>query len=359
MEPLSCHAEFCEWREQAREDYGQNSGRHHEHQAVRYRDQTAFQQNVCLALSIIRADQLVAEPEFAAKIRSPRLLREERVRTGFDYASINELGRDHSPQVRAGFVKNIFQGHSRAATLLERERSGEPGNTAADDGNAFHVVTERAGENGPPNASPPALQPCQPFACKICQCRNQQWRIVQRLGTPEPHAFFFCKLPETDVNVVQNFNVVAQESDWLNKYPAIVRLLQFQNRIFDRRPKPLAAGHSLTLKGEPPRIRRKRHLSDDQSSGLSRLLFVRIAFCDSSLRNAMRRKDHGEFGAQFARGIFPSSSQLFRESLDEKRVVMPGVDKFKPERQPIAQRSPVQAYTGPRILRSKADHDRS
>src|SRR5207253_3194291 len=80
---------------------------------------------------------------------------------------------------------------------------------------------------------------------------------------------------------------------------------------------------------------------------------------DSSLRNAMCRKDHGEFRAQFARGIFPSSSQLFRESLDEKRVVMPGVDKFKPERKPIAEGSPVQAYTGPRILRSKADHDRS
>src|SRR5438552_19108725 len=138
MEPLSCHAEFCEWRKQGREDYGQNSGRHHEHQAVRYRNQPAFQQNICLALSVIRADQLVLESDLTTKIRSPRLLREKRVRTGFDYASINELCRDHSPQMRAGFVKNIFQGHSRAATLLERERSGEPGNTAADDCNAFH-----------------------------------------------------------------------------------------------------------------------------------------------------------------------------------------------------------------------------
>src|SRR3989441_8616287 len=91
-----------------------------------------------LALSVIRADQLVLESDFTTKIRSPRLLREERVRTGFDYASINELGRDHSPQVRAGFVKNIFQGHSRAAALLERDRGGKSRNTAADDCNAFH-----------------------------------------------------------------------------------------------------------------------------------------------------------------------------------------------------------------------------
>src|SRR6266566_8430069 len=138
MEPLSCHAEFCEWRKQGREDYGQNSGRHHEHQAVRYRDQTAFQQNVCLALSIIRADQLVAEPEFAAKISGPRLLCEERIRTSLDYASIDVLGGDYTAEARAGFVKNILQRHSRSAALLERERSGEPGNTAADDGNAFH-----------------------------------------------------------------------------------------------------------------------------------------------------------------------------------------------------------------------------
>src|SRR5438094_7716385 len=359
MEPLSHHTKFCDWRKQRREDYRQDSRRHHEHQAVRYRDQPAFQQNVCLALSVIRAYQLVLESEFTTKIHGPGLLCEEGIRTSLDYASIDVLGGDYTAEARAGFVKNILQRHSRAATLLERERSGEPGNTAAEDGNAFHVVTERAGESGPPNASPPALQPCQPFACKICQCRNQQWRIVQRLGTPEPHAFFFRKLPEADINVVQNLNVVAQESDWLNKNSAIARLLQFQNRIFDRGAKPRAAGHSLALKGEPPRIRRKRHLSDDQSRSLSRLLFVRIAFCDSSLRNAMRRKDHGEFGAQFARGVFPSSPEFLCESLDEKRVVMPGVDKFKPERQPIAQRSPVQAYTGPRILRSKADHDRS
>src|SRR5204863_9434832 len=102
-----------------------------------------------------------------------------------------------------------------------------------------------------------------------------------------------------------------------------------------------------------------RRLASDQGSGLSRLLFVRIALCDSSLRNAMGRKDHGEFGAQFARGIFPRFPEFLCESLDEKRVVMPGVDKFKPERQPMAQRSPVHAYTGPRIMRTKAGHERS
>src|SRR3989442_15508473 len=40
-----------------------------------------------------------------------------------------------TPQVRAGFVKNIFQGHSRAAALLERDRGGKSRNTAADDCN--------------------------------------------------------------------------------------------------------------------------------------------------------------------------------------------------------------------------------
>src|SRR5438094_7017027 len=104
MEPLSHHAKFCDWRKQRREDYRQDSRRHHEHQAVRYRDQPAFQQNVCLALSVIRADQLVLESEFTTKIRSPALLREERVRTGFDYASINVLGGDYTAEARAGFV---------------------------------------------------------------------------------------------------------------------------------------------------------------------------------------------------------------------------------------------------------------
>src|SRR5207245_4099852 len=114
MKPLSRYAEFCERRKQAREDYRHDSRRHHEHQAVRYRDQPAFQQNVCLALSVIRAYQLVLESEFTAKIRGPRLLCKEGIRTSFDYASIDVLSRDYSAKARAGFVKNIFQGHSRA-----------------------------------------------------------------------------------------------------------------------------------------------------------------------------------------------------------------------------------------------------
>src|SRR5438094_1598423 len=138
MEPLSCHAEFCEWRKQGREDYGQNSRRHHEHQAVRYRDQPAFQQNVCLALSVIRADQLVLESKFTTKIRSPRLLCEEGIRTSFDDASIDGLGRDHPAQALTGFVENILQRHSAAAMLFECERGRKSRNTAADDGNAFH-----------------------------------------------------------------------------------------------------------------------------------------------------------------------------------------------------------------------------
>src|SRR6266446_2521601 len=96
MKPLSRYAEFCERRKQAREDYRQDSRRHHEHQAVRYRNQPAFQQNICLALGVIRADQLVLESEFTAKIRGPRLLCKEGIRAGFDYASLDLLGRDYS-----------------------------------------------------------------------------------------------------------------------------------------------------------------------------------------------------------------------------------------------------------------------
>src|SRR6266699_3427583 len=138
MKPLSRYAEFCERRKQAREDYRQDSRRHHEHQAVRYRNQPAFQQNICLALSVIRADQLVLESKFTTKIRSPRLLCEERIRTSFDDASIDGLGRDHPAQALTGFVENILQRHSAAAMLFECERGRESGDTAANDGNAFH-----------------------------------------------------------------------------------------------------------------------------------------------------------------------------------------------------------------------------
>src|SRR5437763_16686806 len=92
MKPLSRYAEFCERRKQAREDYRQDSRRHHEHQDYRYRNQPAFQQNICLALSVIRADQFVLDSYFKTKILSTMLLCEEGVRNGCAYASINEHG---------------------------------------------------------------------------------------------------------------------------------------------------------------------------------------------------------------------------------------------------------------------------
>src|SRR5439155_25963877 len=115
---------------------------------------------------------------FTAKIRGPRLLCKEGIRTSFDYASIDVLSRDYSAKTRAGLVKNIFQGHSRAAALLERERGGDPGNTASDDDNPVHVVTERAGESGPLHASAQALQPCLQLVCKLSHGRDQHLKIV-------------------------------------------------------------------------------------------------------------------------------------------------------------------------------------
>src|SRR5690348_4053748 len=85
MKPLSRYTEFRERRKQRREDNRQDSRWHHEYQAVRYRNQSAFQQNVCPALNVIRADQLVLESEFTTQMRGPRLLCEEGIRTSLDY----------------------------------------------------------------------------------------------------------------------------------------------------------------------------------------------------------------------------------------------------------------------------------
>ena len=75
--PLAHHAQLGNWREQTRKDNRQHSGRHHENQAVRDREQPAFNQNVCFALGVVRNNQFVTESQFAAKISRPGLFCKE------------------------------------------------------------------------------------------------------------------------------------------------------------------------------------------------------------------------------------------------------------------------------------------
>ena len=86
----------------------------------------AFRQNVGLAVSIIGPDQLIAEPQFTAKVARPGLFGDERIRAGLDDASVDVFGAKDAAQTRRRFVENIVQIAAGTAAFFEREGGGEP-----------------------------------------------------------------------------------------------------------------------------------------------------------------------------------------------------------------------------------------
>ena len=77
VKPFANHSQLGNPRKQWGRERRQEVGRDHEHQAVRKRHQLAVDEDVGFSVGIIRADQLVAEAEFAAKIGCPRLFTEK------------------------------------------------------------------------------------------------------------------------------------------------------------------------------------------------------------------------------------------------------------------------------------------
>ena len=81
---------------------GMNLGGHHEHEAIGHHHQLAPGYDVGLALRVVRADELIAQPNLAAEVGSPGLLGEKRIGARFNQAAVDAVGDEHATQARAG-----------------------------------------------------------------------------------------------------------------------------------------------------------------------------------------------------------------------------------------------------------------
>src|SRR6185437_6942738 len=77
---------------------------------------------------------------------------------------------------------------------------------------------------------------------------QQSGRSVQRLGAPQAHPQLCRKFTENNVDVVQNFNVIAEKTDGLNQYTTVALCFELSNGVLNRRTKPRTSRHSLALK---------------------------------------------------------------------------------------------------------------
>ena len=103
--------------------------------------QLALYQNVSFAIAVVGTDELVFHAEPATEIRGPGLFGEKGIRAGLNQAAIHLLGGQDTAETRAGFVNRILQRLAGLAAFFKRERRRQPGDAAADNGDAFHTFS--------------------------------------------------------------------------------------------------------------------------------------------------------------------------------------------------------------------------
>ena len=131
---LHPHSEFRSPAQQAGGEERQNPGGHHHHQPVGQRHEAATLADIGDAETIVRADDLIGQPQLANQFEGGGLGRQETVRPGLDGAALDALGLDHAPQARPRFEDG--GGHAAPGQIVSGRKSGD---AAADDDYA-HVA---------------------------------------------------------------------------------------------------------------------------------------------------------------------------------------------------------------------------
>src|SRR5215510_4755870 len=139
-EPFPRHADLGPKREQARGHHRQDARRHHELQALRNCDKSPFDQNVGLALKVIRANDLAAQSELAAKLGGFRLDAQEGIWPAFEYIPFTIFGADHAAQPVRFFKERPLQLSSLTSSFFQVIGCAEPCDSAADNGNPHHAL---------------------------------------------------------------------------------------------------------------------------------------------------------------------------------------------------------------------------
>jgi hypothetical protein len=104
---------------------------------------------------------LIAQAERAAEVSSPGFPGEERIRAGFDDASIDMFGAEDAAQTWRGLVESVFDEDALVpAEFLESEGGSEAGDASAENGDASQLYSSTARVEYALSNSTARLMPC-------------------------------------------------------------------------------------------------------------------------------------------------------------------------------------------------------
>ncbi len=156
----------------------------------------------------------VFEPKFNGQLSSPGLLRHPRIGTAFDHETVAATSFDNAAQAIGRFEQDTFDrmlglfqgnliggGHSADATAHDRDADAEP----------RPVPSSRAFRES-------RRQALQALPGQVGDGGRKLRGSVQRLGTIQVHSKLLRILAKSDIHVIQNLHVVAQETDRLQHH---------------------------------------------------------------------------------------------------------------------------------------------
>src|SRR5581483_168823 len=97
-------------------------------------------------------------------------------------------------------------------------------------------------------------------------------------GAPQPYSVLLRKLSKCDVDVIQDFDVIAEKADRLDEHAPMSLRFQRQDRLFHRGSDPGTSRQTLTLKREGPGFTSEPRLLCYELGCVMRLVPVGIAF---------------------------------------------------------------------------------
>ena len=182
--------------------------------------------NVGLALRVVGADELVGDAQLFAERRGPGFFGEEGIGTGLDQAALDAIGVHGAAEALAALEERVLELRAGGARLFQMEGGAQPGDAAADNGNPLHaagfIIGIKSSQRWTAAVQPGSRRPAASAPGR--QRPHEQRRVVQRFGAIELHAALAGKFAEQDIDVEQDFDVVADEADGLQEDAGVARL---------------------------------------------------------------------------------------------------------------------------------------
>ena len=241
-------------------------GDHHAH-AVGHGLEAIRDQDVRLARVVIGREEIGLEAELDSEIAGPGLLGNPAVRSALNGEAFAVNSFNDSAETGRGFEEGRFDVGAGVGELSDLPSGGDAGDASTDDRDAWshdwclgrverRGVRHRGGRmrSGLEGYGGVDLEEIGLVLSRrdLGDGADEGRRVIEAFGAREFEAELAGRLPEGDVDIVEDLDVVAEEADGLHDDASDALSGEGVEGVFDRGTDPGTTANALALKGEEP-----------------------------------------------------------------------------------------------------------